>query len=419
MKSATLQAQLAILLVILTSASVVRAQGCPTPAENQQFSTFAQWKAVCSRYGTPEGTNLYNAHCIPDPNWCHRNDSSSGSSYTPPPPPDNEAAFRAAEIARQKAIAAEKARQAAEAKRAQEAFERDKADALKDLKGVSSDDLKLKGENEDSLKGDNASFDLKGTGDASPAAMDKCTQRAVAAAAYPDLKQRVLADQQRIQNFNFGQTAEHIQAWGRLSEEARQSYEEKAQDMRSPAYAASLAVDVTVAKHGIENLPVMSDALSEKLIALFHAQGLPEGNRAYTIARRIGDAISREDAEILENRIGDAQAAISTALDAGTNVVNGPRALDLSHFMLSLGSFFSPQLGFLADDLDTVSLATYGTQYQWSKHNINKLTALTEDQLKDLSDAVQRLKADATQLHNVAKLLQTLPLCDSTKLSHQ
>lgn len=78
-------------------------------------------------------------------------------AYTPPPPPDNSEALREAEIARAREAAEERARIAAEEKLKQEKFEKDKADALKSLKGVSTNDLRLKGVDDNPT-----SFRLKG-----------------------------------------------------------------------------------------------------------------------------------------------------------------------------------------------------------------------------------------------------------------
>jgi hypothetical protein len=66
--------------------------------------------------------------------------------------------------------------------------------------------------------------------------------------------------------------------------------------------------------------------------------------------------------------------------------------------------------------LDTVSLAVYAVQYEKAKYQINKLTQLTETQLKELNDFTGRLKNDIVQLHDAVKALKTLPSCDSTTM---
>ena len=167
-KAATSTTAMAAVILVAACAPLARGQGCPAPPENQPFSTFEEWRAVCSRYGTPHGTTLHNAHCDYDPNWCHRNETSPA----PARPPNTYEAEREAAIAREKAVEAERLRRIAEERRKQQEFEKEKADALRSLKGVSADDLGLKGGSPDDLglkdvdaggvKGDNSpSFDLK------------------------------------------------------------------------------------------------------------------------------------------------------------------------------------------------------------------------------------------------------------------
>lgn len=183
-------------IVAVAAASLVsaiqtplRAQACPAPPENQSFSTFEEWKAVCSRYGTPYGNNLGSAHCVYDPNWCHRNEASGRPARSADNRADSNSneGERDAEVGRERAVEAERDR-AAEERRKREEFEQQKADALKSLKGVSPDDVGFKGADIEGLKEEStSSLDLKPTDttprSSRPVALDRIYWRTVSVPA--------------------------------------------------------------------------------------------------------------------------------------------------------------------------------------------------------------------------------------------
>jgi hypothetical protein len=94
------------------------------------------------------------------------NRSTFGPPTYAPPPTNNAAAEHEAEIERERAREKARARAAAEEKRRHEEFEKNKTDALKDLKGDSTSDLDLKGVGAGTIKDKNTPFfGLKGVGD--------------------------------------------------------------------------------------------------------------------------------------------------------------------------------------------------------------------------------------------------------------
>lgn len=342
-------------------------------------------------------------------------------TYTPPAPtaqsPPSGPSPEELERAREELVA-ERARVAAEEKRKQQEFEKEKAEALQSLKGVSSDDLGLKGVDTDDsgLKGvGNDDLGLKGvdetgTRSAAPAPTEKCEQRAEAAATYAELKPRVLTDEQVIRSFGFSQRGEDILAWGELGEDARSRYANQREGI-----LASVALDeiTGVLKAGVSAAPAITPEFSERLIAVLEAAGIPEDNASYIIARQVGGTITPGEAEILTRNL-DHVKNMYTAAKGAEGVVNPRGSLDLAGSIISLAGLFNEEIALLSKDVDTISLAVYATEYGVAKHQISKLTTLTEDQLKELNDYIGRLKADTAQLHNAEQLLSSLPSCGST-----
>jgi hypothetical protein len=147
-------ASVAALIWISLASPAAHAQ-CGDPPD--PWSTWSQYVAICHKYGG----HIANQHCVGwDTNWCHRNGASA--EPTEPSPAEIEAERkREAEKERleelQRQMEQERQRREAEQKRAQEEFLRQVNEAARRLKGVSHDELGLKGVGDQT-----AFFGLKG-----------------------------------------------------------------------------------------------------------------------------------------------------------------------------------------------------------------------------------------------------------------
>ncbi|HEX3105225.1 MAG TPA: tetratricopeptide repeat protein [Terriglobales bacterium] len=245
-----------------------------------------------------------------------------------------------------------------------------------------------------------------------PATPTTCTQGANAASAYFDLKQRVQTDQQIIRNFGFEQRADEIQAWADLGEQARKSYQEKAR-----VFLMDLALDNIVGglQAGVSSAPAISQELSNRLVSMFRAAGLPNDDVAFHIAKKVGETLTPEQADILAGRIENVKHAYDRTKDL-KDLANSEGGIELARSVVAVAGWRNPNFALLAKDLDTVSLAIYATRYEKAKYQINKLTQLTETQLTELNDFTLRLRNDTAQLDDTVKALKSLPSCDSTTM---
>lgn len=121
-----------------------------------------------------------------------------------------------------------------------------------------------------------------------------CRLKAQAEGLYPNLKQQVLDDQQTIRNFGLEEPRDKIEGWGKLGQQALDSCRRKARGVFVNV-AADRAVEEL--KAGVAASPLMSREFSKRLTALFKAEGLPEDDAAYAIARWVGKIISPQQAD--------------------------------------------------------------------------------------------------------------------------
>lgn len=335
---------------------------------------------------------------------CPNNSSGSGTFPTGPaavgpPPPDPGDEQRIEEFRKQRREAEEymqgQTEQRQRALDAQEAdVERDKQELLKSLKGSNED------------------------------VAAECKVRAKAVAEFRDLKQRVETDQTVIRNFGFEQSADAIQQWANLGEQARQAYGEKA---HSVVVGAALDVGVASLKSAITAAPALSQALSVQIRTLFDAAGIKGDDPVYAIITRgVGSKLSAEDAKRLNKRIDEVknaykrysaakEMATADAMPAANDLAIAQRLLGNAHALVSMAASFNPAFVPLAKDLDTVTLAIYGATYSVAKHEVEQLTTLTEKQLQDLTTATKRLNKDASELRQIAGFLKSVSPCDSTE----
>jgi len=238
------------------------------------------------------------------------------------------------------------------------------------------------------------------------AVLAECSHRQEGASKLSDLQQRFETDKRVINNFGFEQNVQDIQAWAEAGEEAQKK-------ARSDLVAFAVDGILDGLKVGIAATPALSQVLSDKLVAVFQTLGFTEGDKAYIVASRIGGRISPQDAEMLANRIEQGKKAYDR-YSATRDLVGARRSLEIAQALTSLGAVYSPKLVPLALELEAVSLTTYGAEQVAAKHQIEKLTTMTELQLQDLATAAKKLKNDAAELGLVSSLLKSHPACDST-----
>ncbi len=250
---------------------------------------------------------------------------------------------------------------------------------------------------------------------------DICSQVPKAQVDFIRLREEVALDEEVIRNFGFQQTSEDIQRWGELGEDARRRYEATANDIRMGLVTDSIVAGFKGLAIGLA--PLRAQELSGKLISLLEKGGVPEGDELYTIAKKVGVNASVEETEKLVRAIEHVHHVYEVqnkVVGAAENVVGAAEAdrLEILKSAVELDSIFIPQAALLAKDLNTLSLAVYATEYKVAQQKIEKLTTLTEDQLKDLRTRTERLKKDVNALSAAKKILEAAKLqnCDSTNL---
>ncbi len=172
----------AALISVILSPLPSFAADCNRPPSGSGSSwarAYEQWCRDCC--GSVSGSGM-RLRCNPGSNWGCRSSRGSGSSsygsqpgYSPQPEYDHEAEYQRqqeAERQRQRELEEQRKREEEEARRRQEEFERNKREALNSMKGITENELGLKGSNtgELGLKGvgdTGTGLGLKGMGDSS------------------------------------------------------------------------------------------------------------------------------------------------------------------------------------------------------------------------------------------------------------
>lgn len=245
---------------------------------------------------------------------------------------------------------------------------------------------------------------------------DICALAPKAQEEFIRLRAEITVDEQVIRNFGFEQTSEQIEHWGQLGEEARKFYQENARDaLRKVAVKACVLGASALAVH-LE--PARARQLSEKLETLLQRVGVPSGDELYSIARKVGTKVSAEETEKLVKAI-ERVNKIYEAQDAGVKVALADTNLEILKSVVELAALIKPEMHLLSMDLNTLSLAVYATDYELDKNQVEMLTTLTQEQLKDLQLRAARLRNDVSSLNQQRRTLESAKAegCDSTKLA--
>ena len=186
MQSMRIKIFLALFILILIYPSSLFALNCSSAPSGFGGSWARAYKNWCESCGGTYSSS--GPSCIPGPNWGGR--GGGGGSYSAPPY-DYEAERQRQEAESQRQLEAERQRQQEieeqrrkedeEAKRRQEEFNRNKQEALKSMKGITENELGLKGSPSEGLGLKGISDDKLGLKEAASFDTDNLTKKKGAA----------------------------------------------------------------------------------------------------------------------------------------------------------------------------------------------------------------------------------------------
>ena len=239
-------------------------------------------------------------------------------------------------------------------------------------------------------------------------AADRFNSIVDAEVAIHDLKARIARDQEAIRRLGLKSRAEDFEEWERLSDEARREFEEQA--------LASLA-DLLFGAASDANKAVITGAgalntfSSRKLISRLQQKGI-SNERLFKSIREIGAAkgkparakAAKDLIEIVEKE-GD---LLNIAQEINGNPGDVRTAAEAATVLLSWG-LEGPLAGVFASDVQFMYASLYNNAARRvSEDSIERLTTMTERQLRDLNELTRVLKRHVKELQAAREKLEKL-----------
>lgn len=225
----------------------------------------------------------------------------------------------------------------------------------------------------------------------------------------PELERRqnkVVSDQNAIRNLGFTTTADQLMAWKELSEGGRR--ELKNASLSAILDSAFLTAGKLVSVHydpkaAGEIVKELQSPLTAKALA---AMGVSAKDLIDLVVKLNKPSATKLTGQLLELLISKL-SKIKSVLALGSA---DPSVVGLKVLKMFLGWMIkSPALKFLLIELEWATSAVYNFAAQWiSSYHINKLTELTEVELKTLKRLHEMLKTDVDAL---LLEIKTLPSC--------
>ena len=230
-----------------------------------------------------------------------------------------------------------------------------------------------------------------------------CAQKSSTEQELQNVQAQIRRDQAAIQRLGFSQSVQDIQDWQKLSTSAKADFTSQVFDMllattrASYQWGGSLSPPLASRDIGfLRSKGIDSEALNAAIRKIAGTPGKPA---------RAADVISFID------EMGRWKDTVMTAKGFAENGVKRDTALDALSTVL--GWFETdPRLAYLATDLKFTTASIY---YIWARRSsvnqINRLTALSEANLRSLKALTSRLQDDVGKLNSIKQVLEALSAC--------
>jgi len=224
---------------------------------------------------------------------------------------------------------------------------------------------------------------------------------------------QVETDRQILQNFGFQRSVDEMEAWTEYSEKAQKEYARLAQDKVIEKFFQSIHLRAQQMSATVQ----ITKQNAITLFNLFKATGVKDQALFDALA-----AAGRGEAEIPERmlweRITDRLQKLNDARDM---IQAEDQALSIFNSMLDVAGWMAPELVpelSIVKDGAWIGYAMYThAELAYGLHKIDRLTTLTEGQLKDLQLVTHRLKQDVDGLVAAKSILKWAAASgDSTSL---
>ena len=239
-------------------------------------------------------------------------------------------------------------------------------------------------------------------------AADRFNSMVDAEVAIHDLKARIARDQEAIRRLGFKSRAEDFEEWERLSDEARKQFEEQAlASMADLLFGAASDANKAV----ITGAGALNTFSSRKLIGRLKQKGI-SNERLFRSIREVGATkgkparakAAKDLIEIVEKE-GD---LFNIAQEINGNPGDVRTAAEAATTLLSWG-LEGPLAGVFASDVQFMYASLYNNAARRvSAENIERLTRMTEQELRDLNDLTLVLKRHVKELQAAREKLAKL-----------
>jgi hypothetical protein len=206
-----------------------------------------------------------------------------------------------------------------------------------------------------------------------------------------DLRQKVLNDEAAIKRLGFEKRAQDFADWDKLAEDAKEDFERETRDDLT-----DIAIDKAFSglKRGATTIGSLNPPKANRLIRELQTAGVTD---PYLIAaiRKLANASGKPAVAVGVNEFLE---GVKTAVKVARKDENNGN-LDAIANMLSAVET-DPELSLLLNDIKFAAASVYNNAARRvSQNEILQLTALNEQQLKDLKRLSELLKNHVTQLN--------------------
>lgn len=222
------------------------------------------------------------------------------------------------------------------------------------------------------------------------------------------LRNQIRMDEQAIRNLGFDKRAADFEEWVKLADDARKEFEEQTLDSIAELL---LTGSLDANKAFIKNIGSFNSFSTQKLIGRLNSAGI-RNQRIWNLIREVGATKGKPEAAKATRELIELIEKEGDLLAIAQNASNDPESIKTKAeavvTVLSWG-LEGPLAGFLQSDVQFMFSSLYNASSRYvSISNIEKLTTLTEEELKSLKKLSDVMKKHIDQLNRAKKELASL-----------
>ena len=230
------------------------------------------------------------------------------------------------------------------------------------------------------------------------AAASQTAQRTQQEARLRELDAQIASDAEAIRRLGFAGRAEDFAAWDQLAADAKHEFEGSVSDAITDA-----VVDKAQGKI-LDAFKSFDEAAAAKLIARLRAEHpQADGNELYMLIERLGRVADKE-------AIGNSAEEILKRIDQLQDIAETPgQRVEIAELAASLmeGLVEDPRLKFLITEIKITSASLYNNaSRRVALNEVERLTTMTEDQLRALNKLQALMVRDVTERAEIARQLK-------------